>query len=287
MTITARVRTRSVNPAASRPGGVSFRIAVGVLLFVVLAVFVGPLVYPVSPTSVDLGAALQGISWRHPLGTDSAGRDLLARTLAGGRETLLAPLVATAFATVVGTLLGVVAGWYSGASRVLIQRFFDAIFAFPSILLAILLVTIMGRGIIPATLAMTVGFVPFIGQLALNVTRQEKEKPYVSAYRVLGFRESYIASRHVVPNIAPLILSQSTVYFGYGIMVLGSISYLGFGVQPPAADWGRMVADGQVALLAGGFLPSLVPGIAMVIVVICVSIIGETFADRIARRRSR
>lgn len=287
MTITARIRTRPARATERPAGGASFSVAIVVLGVVVLAVFAGPLVYPVSPTAVDLGAALQGPSPQHPLGTDGAGRDLLARVLAGGQPSLLAPLVATVFATVLGTVLGVWAAWHAGPSRVVIQRVFDAIFAFPSILLAILLVTIMGRGIFPAMLAMSIAFVPFIGQLALNVARQEKAKPYVDAYRVLGFGDAYISSRHVVPNIAPLILSQAAVYFGYGIMVLGSISYLGFGVQPPSADWGRMVADGQTALLSGDFLPSLVPGVAMVVVVVCVSVIGETIADRVARRRSR
>ncbi len=256
----------------------------GIVACVILLAVFGPLLYSQDPNHMDFGNSLSGPSPQHPLGTDGNGRDLLARLLHGGRLSLVGPLAAITIATVVGIGLGLLAAWYGGLLDSLLQRLLDTIFAIPGILLAILFAASFGRGLTAPVAAMAIAFTPFIAQLVRSATLQEKTKPYLDAYRVLGFSELWIAARRLLPNIAPVVLAQATINLGYAVMVLGSLSFLGFGVPPPDPDWGRMVAEGQEAMQRGAYLPSLLPSLAMIVTVVGFALLGEGFADRLARR---
>lgn len=256
-------------------------VALGVL--VVTALF-APWIAPHDPNAVDLSATLSGSSAAHPLGTDQSGRDVLSRLIVGARTGLLGPLVVVFFSTVLGMLIGVIAAWNGGIVDTALSRGMDLVFSFPGLLLAILLVAVFGSGGTAPVIAMSVAYVPYVGRLTRGVALQEKARPYIQAYRVQGWSGWIICLRHLMPNIAALVLAQAAINFGYALMDLAALSYLGFGVQPPTPDWGAMINEGSAALQRGALMPALAPGLVIVIAVVAFSTVGEGFADHLARR---
>lgn len=267
------------------PGGDRLLTTALVVLGALVAVAVfAPLIAPYDPLAVDLSATLHGSSPAHPLGTDRSGRDVLSRLIFGARTGLLGPLVVVVVSTLLGTLLGVTAAWCGGLVDAVLSRAMDLVFAFPGLLLAILLVAIFGGGSTAPVVAMSIAYVPYVGRLVRGVARQEQSRAYIQAYRVQGWSGWVICLRHLVPNIAALVLAQSAINFGYALMDLAALSYLGFGVAPPTPDWGVMINEGSSALLQGALLPALAPGVAIVVAVVAFGIVGEGLADRVAKR---
>lgn len=260
--------------------------ALAVLVVLIIAAVFAPLIAPHDPEAIDLSATLSGLSPDHLLGTDQSGRDILSRMLYGAQTGLLGPLLVVAISTVLGTLLGVSAAWLGGAVDALLSRMMDLVFSFPALLLAIILVAVFGVGLTAPVIAMSVAYAPYVGRLARSVALQEMTRPYIQAYRVQGWSGWAICLRHLLPNIVPLILAQSAINFGYALMDLAALSFLGFGVQPPAADWGAMVNEGAGAMLQGAMLPALAPGAIIVITVVAFSMVGEAIADRVALREN-
>ncbi|NUR90085.1 MAG: ABC transporter permease [Nonomuraea sp.] len=258
--------------------------ALAVLAVLVLAALLAPVIAPYDPLAVDFSAALSGPGGGHLLGADQSGRDLLSRLLYGARAGLLGPLLVVSVSTALGMLLGVVAGWCGGIVDTLLSRAMDLVFAFPALLLAIMVVAVSGPGLMAPVVAMSVAYTPYVGRLARAVTMAELSRPYLQAYRVQGWSGWVICVRHLVPNIAPLVLAQSAINFGYALMDLAALSFLGFGIQPPTPDWGAMINEGAAALLQGATLPALAPGFAVVITVVAFSVVGEGLADHIAKR---
>ncbi|MEV4249770.1 ABC transporter permease [Streptosporangium canum] len=261
--------------------------ALAVLAVLIIAALFAPLITPHDPETIDLSAALSGSSADHLLGTDQSGRDVLSRLIFGAQTGLLGPLLVVAISTVLGMLLGVAAAWLGGAVDSLLSRTMDFIFSFPALLLAIILVAVFGVGLTAPVIAMSIAYAPYVGRLVRSVALQEMTRPYIQAYKVQGWSGWVICLRHLLPNIAPLILAQSAINFGYALMDLAALSFLGFGVQPPTADWGAMINEGSAALLQGATLPALAPGVAIVITVVAFSMVGEAIADRVARREQR
>ncbi|MCM3809234.1 ABC transporter permease [Streptomyces malaysiensis] len=293
--------TRPAAPAADdaadaprrRPGlgrlrllgqGPLFTASVVVLAVLVLVALLAPVLAPYDPDTVDLSASLTGTSGGHPLGTDQAGRDILSRLIHGARTGLLGPLLVVGVSTLLGTLLGLIAAWHGGWADALLSRTMDMVFAIPGLLLAILLVAVVGSGMTAPVIAMAVAYTPYAGRLVRGIARQEKARPYIEAYRVQGWSGWTVCVRHLLPNITPTIFAQSAVNFGYALMDLAALSFLGFGVQPPTADWGAMINEGQSAIQLGAMLPALAPSACIVLVVVAFGIVGEGLADRISRR---
>ncbi|SEL66231.1 peptide/nickel transport system permease protein [Blastococcus sp. DSM 46786] len=268
---------------ASGPG---FVLAVGVLVLLVLTAVFAPLIAPADPYLVDLSASLAPPGPGHLLGADDSGRDILSRLVYGARTSLLGPLAVVAISTVVGVAVGLVAGWRGGWVDAVLARAQEVVFAFPGLLVAVLAVAVLGPGQLAPVLAMAVAFVPYVGRLVRSLVMQERQRTYVSAYQVGGFSSFTIAVRHVLPNIAGVVLAQAVVNFGYALMDLAALSYLGLGVQPPTADWGAMVSDGQTAILEGALVQALAPGVAIVVAVVAFTVVGEGVADRLARRET-
>ncbi|MEV8452327.1 ABC transporter permease [Streptomyces sp. NPDC052095] len=264
--------------------GPAFTVSVAVLAVLVLIAVLAPVVAPYDPEALDLSSSLVGTTGDHLLGTDQSGRDILSRLIHGARTGLLGPLLIVVVSTVLGTVLGTVAAWRGGWADTVLSRSMDLVFAIPGLLLAILLVAMMGSGMTAPVLAMAVAYTPYVGRLVRGITRQEKARPYIDSYRVQGWSGWTICLRHLLPNITPTVFAQSAMNFGYALMDLAALSYLGFGVQPPAADWGAMINDGQSAVLQGAMLPALAPSACIVLAVVAFSIVGEGIADRIARR---
>lgn len=255
--------------------------SVVVLAVVVLAAIFAPLIAPYDPDAVDFLSFLAPPSAAHWLGTDSLGRDLLSRLICGGRTALIGPLLVVVFSTVIGILLGLWAGWRGGWIDAALSRIFDVLFAFPSLLIAIMAVALFGKGLVAPVIAMSIAYAPFVARLTRSLVAAERMRPYVSAYRVQGFGGAWIALRRVLPNVTPIVGAQSTLNFGYVLAELAGLSFLGLGVQAPTADWGAMINEAQSGVAAGQFLPAIAPAVAVVIVVVCVNIIGEELSDRI------
>lgn len=252
-----------------------------VLAIVTLAAILAPWVSPYDPDAVDFTAFYAPPSAAHLLGTDSLGRDLLSRIIWGGRTALLGPLLVVVFSTVLGILLGLVAGWRGGGVDAVLGRIFDVLFAFPSLLIAMMAVALFGKGLIAPVIAMSISYAPFVARLTRSLVAAERTRPYVAAYRVQGFGGAWIAQRRVLPNVAPIVGAQSTLNFGYVLAELAGLSFLGLGVQAPTADWGAMINEAQAGIAAGQFLPAIAPAIVVVLVVVAVNIVGEDLSDRI------
>jgi peptide/nickel transport system permease protein len=260
---------------------VSFAIALGVVAVMTLAAIFAPFLAPYDPDAVDFAAVNAGPSAAHWLGTDGLGRDTLSRLIFGARTALLGPLLVVVASTALGILLGLIAGWRGGWIDSVLGRLFDVLFAFPSLLIAIMAVALFGKGLVAPVIAMSISYAPFVARLTRSLVAAERSRPYVAAYRVQGFGGAWIALRRVLPNVTPIIGAQSTLNFGYVLAELAGLSFLGLGVQPPTADWGAMINEAQAGLIGGHFLPAIVPAVAVVVVVVAVNIIGEELSDRI------
>ncbi|MBD0675030.1 ABC transporter permease [Streptomyces sp. CBMA156] len=256
----------------------------GIVALVVLAALLAPWIAPDDPNGVDLGNALAGPSSDHPLGVDAAGRDTLSRLLLGARTSLLGPLGVVAFSTVAGVVIGVAAGWRGGRLDSLLSRSTELVFAFPGMLLAVLIVSVYGEGLLAPVIALAVAYLPYVSRLTRSLVLAERARPYVAAYQVQGHSTVQICLRHVLPNIAPIVLAQSTVNFGYALMDLAGLSFLGLGVPALTPDWGRMVFDGQTAIQRGYPLSAILPCVLIVLTVVAFNVVGERWADRVARR---
>ena len=265
----------------ARPANTAYVISLVVLGVLTLAAILAPWIAPYDPDQVDLAAVYASPSSAHWLGTDALGRDILSRMMYGARTALLAPLIVVISSTIIGVLLGLLAGWRGGWVDSVLGRIFDVVFAFPSLLIAIMAVALFGKGLVAPVIAMSIAYAPFVARLTRSLVASERSRPYVSAYRVQGFSGGWIATRRVLPNVTPIVGAQSTLNFGYVLAELAALSFLGLGVQAPTADWGAMINEAQAGLLGGHFLPAIVPAVAVVIAVVAVNVIGEELSDRI------
>lgn len=248
---------------------------------VILAAIFAPLVAPYKPAAVDLLNVNSNPTLTHLLGTDALGRDTLSRMIFGARTALAGPIFVLILSTVLGLVLGLWAGWAGGKIDAILSRLFDIVLAFPALLLAILAVALFGKGLTAPVIAMSIAYTPYIGRLTRQLVATEKNRQYVAAYKVQGFAAPWIAIRAVTPNVLGVVGSQTTQNFGYVLVELAALSFLGLGIQAPAADWGNMINEGQSALVAGNFLPALVPSVAVVLVVVAVNSIGGWLSDKL------
>ncbi|WP_295012551.1 ABC transporter permease [uncultured Microbacterium sp.] len=244
-----------------------------VALFVVCAVF-APLVAPADPLAQDVLASLQPPSWAHPLGTDSLGRDVLSRLIWASRIDLTIGFLGAVLPAIVGTILGALAGYYGGWLDAVVMRFSDLVQAFPSYILVIALVFVLGAGPVSILVSMTVVSWVAYARLMRTEMLRVREQDYIAAARVSGFSSARVLWRHALPNS----ISQSLVYLPSDVVAatlgLAALSFLGLGIQPPAPEWGAMIADGQTYIRAQWWL-STVPGLAIVLFGLGLNLIGE------------
>lgn len=256
-------------------------IACSVVLAVAAVVAIlGPIIAPHDPDESSLGNAFVGPGAGHLLGFDSQGRDLFSRLLVGARTAMLGPLLVVTIAMACGSLLAVVAAWRGGSTDSVISTVLDILFAFPGILLAVLAAAVFGPGLIAPTLALAVAYTPYIARVLRSAAVRERAREYIAASEVQGLPAVAICVRHLLPNLAPLIVAQATLLFGYAMVDFAAISYVGLGVQPPQADWGVMVAAGQSGVLQGYPAESLSAGLCIVIVVVAFNLLGERLSQR-------
>ena len=208
------------------------------------------------------------------LGTDDLGRDILSRILNGAGTSALAPLLVVLGSTVLGALVGVLAAWFGGAVDWILARLIDVVFAIPGLVLAVLAVAMFGKGVVAPVVALAIAYLPISARLIRTAALVELGKPYFEALRVQGVGRLAIWFRHLVPALLPVLLAQATVGFGYAMVDLAAISYLGLGQQPPTADWGVMIAVGQSSILAGHPEQSLFAALLVLLTVLAMNVLG-------------
>ena len=249
-------------------------IAFAVLALILAACILAPVLSPYDPNAQDLMNTLAKPSAEHWLGCDQNGRDLFSRILYGGRTALTSALVVVAISMLLGIPLGLLSGYRGGFTDTVIMRVCDILLSFPSLLLAFIFVAALGRGTGNAVLALGIVYVPMLTRLTRSLTLVEKNKVYVSACVSLGYSETRIVYRHILPNCISTILVQITLDIAYAILDLASLSFLGLGVRPPQADWGAMLDEGRAVLLMNPFL-SLIPGLVIIVVVVALNIFSD------------
>jgi peptide/nickel transport system permease protein len=256
----------------------AIRLSLAVVVLAALAALLGPAVAPQDPNDVDLGAALEGPSSAHWLGTDANGRDIFSRILVGARPALLAPLAVGLLTIAFGVAVGVGMAWRRGAVDAVGIRALDVIFAFPALLAAILAVAMFGKGLAAPVIALAIVYLPWVARLVRAAALRERQLPYVAAMTVQGFSGWRMVTRHVLPNLAPMISAQAVIAFSYAMIDLSAINFLGLGLQPPTSDWGAMVANGQSAIIGGNPQESLAASLCIVAVIVSVNVLGERMA---------
>lgn len=260
-----------------RVGWLTSAACVVAALLVLVALF-APLIAPHDPEAIDPLNVFAGSSSSHWLGTDDTGRDLLSRLIHGARPSLAGPAIVVLLSSTAGLLLAVVSGWVGGPVDAVISRGLDILFAFPGLILAVVAAAVFGAGFVAPVVALSIAFTPVIARTLRTAVLRERALPYVAALRVQGASGWRICLRHIVPNILPLLLVQSAVGFGYAMLDLASISFLGLGTQPPTPDWGVMAANGQPSILDGNPQQSLYAALVVVVAVVSFNLVGERLA---------
>ncbi|NUW39041.1 ABC transporter permease [Nonomuraea rhodomycinica] len=253
---------------------------VGVVVAAALVSFVWT---PHDPTLVDAAGKLREPGGGYLLGADKFGRDTLSQLMVGARTTLYVGVVAVGIAAVVGTPLGVAAGMAPrsrGWLSELIMRVNDLVFAFPALLLAVMLGAVYGAGTLTAMIAIGVATVPAFARVARAATMQVMVTDYVLAARAAGRRGPAIAMRHVLPNIGSLLIVQASVSFAIAILAEAALSFLGFGTRPPTPSWGRMLQESQELLFSTPRL-ALWPGLAIALAVLGFNLLGDGLRDHL------
>lgn len=256
------------------------RLSVAILTLGAAAAIFGPYLAPHDPDAIDLSYAFANPSLSHLLGTDDLGRDILSRLLVGARTALTAPLAVVLICVAVGTVLAIAAAWIGGWFDTAASRVMDVLFAFPGFILAVLAVAIFGTGLTAPIIALSISYIPLVARVLRTAALREVNLPYADALQVQGASTLSICMRHIVPNLAPLIVVQATVGYGYALLDLAAISYLGLGIQPPQADWGIMIADGQSSIIGGHPQQSLYASLCVVAVVVAANIVGDRLSQR-------
>jgi peptide/nickel transport system permease protein len=245
----------------------------------------GPLLAPHNPDLPNLSEYFVGPTPDHLLGFDGQGRDVFSRLLVGARTSMIGPLAVTLICMTLGSLLAVTAAWRGGTYDAVISSGLDIVFAFPGILLAVLAAAVFGAGLLAPVLALSVAYTPYVARVLRGAALRERAQQYVAALEVQGASSIAICLRHLIPNMLHLIVAQATTLFGYAMVDLAAISYLGLGIQPPAADWGVMVSENQQGIIQGYPIPSLAAGLCIVVVVVAFNILGERLYERGESRR--
>ena len=255
-------------------------LGVGVWIAEILIVVFLPIIMNLDPYSSDYAAFDAAPSSTHILGTDSIGRDLFARLIYGGRTSLLVGILSTLISLVIGVPLGLIAGYYRGAVEAVIMRVADVFMSFPSIVLILVLVSVLGPSVWSVTIVIGVlGWTSFARLIYANVL-SVMEKEYVESARAVGTSDFWTIVKYILPNALPPILITVTFQTASAIITESSLSFLGMGVQPPEASWGNMLHDAQsITVLSRSPWVWLPPGLAIVITVLSINFFGDGVRD--------
>lgn len=256
-----------------------------IIIELIIVIF-APLFTKYDPNAMDTILRLRPGFWAkgseryiegHWLGTDELGRDVWARIIYGGRISLMVGFVSTGLGIVFGTALGMLAGYYRKLDNI-IMRIMDIFFTFPGILLALLIVAMLGVNVMNATIAISIWSIPSFARMIRGRVLQIKEEEYITAIRSLGANDFWILTRHVLRNALPTIIVIATMRIASSILSIATLSYLGLGVPQPTPEWGGMISSAKSVMYDASYL-IIIPGIAVVITVICFNILGDKLRD--------
>jgi peptide/nickel transport system permease protein len=251
-----------------------------VFLFVVLIALAAPLIAPHDPLEQDLLARLAAPDAEHWMGTDQYGRDIFSRLVWGARISLVIGLCAIGGAMLVGSLIGLVAGYYGGRLDIIVMQAMDILLAFPALILGLIIVAMLGPSILNLVIAIGLTAVPPFARIARAPTIAVKEREFVEAGRALGYSDARLMFLHILPNILPEILVMGSLWLATAIRVEASLAFIGLGVKPPAATWGGMIRDGFENILDSFWL-AVFPSFAILLVVFALNLLGDGLRDAI------
>ncbi|MDD5264830.1 MAG: ABC transporter permease [Candidatus Bipolaricaulis sp.] len=252
----------------------------GLILLCVVAIMAtaAPLVAPFHPTEMVLKSRLQPPSLKHVFGTDAMGRDVLSRVLYGARLTMLIALAGVCIGGAIGIGLGLISGYFGGVLDLLLMRAMDIGLAFPSLLLAMLIISVLGPGVTSVVMAIAVFAVPVYARVVRGAVLSVKQEAYIEAARAFGCSHRDIMTRHLLPNAIPPMIVQSSLLIANAVLIASSLSFLGLGVQPPSPEWGAMLAGGRLYLRSAPWV-TIFPGLAIVLAVLGLNLLGDGLRD--------
>ena len=256
------------------------RVGLAIVLAAFIAAVLGPVISPYDSSAQELSRRLEAPTLAHPFGLDELGRDILARILDGARISLMVGVAVVSVSSTLGMFFGAVAGYFGGRVDDVISRVIDVLMAFPGILLAIALVAVLGPGLTNVVLALSViGWVGY-ARLVRGQALRAREFEFVQAARALGASSARIVVRHVLPTALPSVVVQATLGMAGAIIAEAALSFLGLGVQPPTPSWGSMLDAGRSHLFDAPHL-TVIPGIAIALLVLGFNFLGDGLRDRI------
>lgn len=269
-----------------RPGTTSLFIGAALTSMFVAVAAISLLWTPYDPAAFAIPERLQPPSAAHPFGTDAFGRDVFSMVMAGARTSIAVALLAAGVGALIGAPLGLLSASAGGLVDEAIMRASDLIFAFPALLLAILMTAVFGPGTLNAVLAIGVFNIPVFARLARGSAKALLTREFVLAARVSGKGHALIAIQHVLPNLADILIVQGTVQFSLGVLAEAGLSYVGLGPPPPTPSWGRMLAESQTLASVAPWL-AIFPGLAIALCVFSINLLGDGLRDRLDPRLRR
>jgi len=254
------------------------------LALVVIGAVLAPVLTPYEYGTLDTDTRTEPPSWEHPLGTDRFGRDQLTRILYGARVSLLIGMLAVGIAAALGLLTGIAAGYYGGLVDSVLMRLMDSVAAIPYLLIATLIAIFAGFTARGTTIAIGISLVPDFAALARALVLNTLGKGFLEAERAFGIPDSVILFRHVLPNIISQYIAKFTNAFAEAVLAVTTLGYLNYAVQPPYPEWGDLLADGYIYIVSGQWWLTVFPGLAILITVVSVNLLGNGLSRLIDSR---
>ncbi len=248
-----------------------------VITIFLIIVMMYQLISPYDPNDMDY-EMMEPPSWKHPLGTDDLGRDLLTRIIYGTRVSLFIGITTVAVSLIAGVILGLVAGYFGGWLDNIIMRYIDLQWAFPNFIIAVYLVAVFGTGIFNLTIAISLAFVDDFARIARGMVLTIKKEQYVSAARAMGASDYRIMGRYILPNVTAPLIVQATVSVSYAILAEAALSFLGLGVESTTPTWGLILAEGRSFISRAWWL-GVFPGLAIMLTVLSINFLGDALRD--------
>lgn len=271
-------KSRGLTPSAGR-------LALALVLILLLLAVVGPALVPYDPLATNAPRALRPPSAEHWFGTDQLGRDVFSRTVVAARMDLTIGVVAVSASLVLGTLMGALAGWLGGRVDTVLGRVIDAIMAFPLFVLAVGVAAGLGNSVTSVVIATAVVNLPFYArQVRFEVSRR-RHAGWVEAARLAGIPAPGIVALHILPNLAGVLSTQSSLNMAWAILNAAGLSFIGLGILPPQPEWGIMVADGASYIFSGEWWVFTFPGIALMLAVLAFTVLGNFLRDHFDPQR--
>ena len=258
-------------------------VALCVLVLMALAAIFADVLTPYGPYDSELSQVKAGPSWAHPFGCDENGRDILTRILYGARISLSVGIISVLISTIIGSAIGLISAYYGRKVDAILSRLMEMIQSFPSILLAIIFMSVFGRGIENAVIAIAVVSIPGPARIIRSSALSAKENDYVTLARAIGCSDARIMFKHILPNILAPIIVNATMSVSGAILSLASLGFLGLGVQPPTAEWGYMLSSGRNYIFSANHIITF-PGIAIALTVLSFNLLGDGLRDALDPR---